>query len=379
MFGSALTLIVVLFTLRHHGPFAIAAALVALELPVVLGSPLVGWLVDSWPNRRLMVVALAVQAATSAGLAFLLGNVAAAVLLLFLLGTGTALTAPAASALIPQVTGEDAATRGYALFATVRVAATLVGSTAGGVLVAGPGPRVALLIDAGTFAVQAGLLLLVHTERDPRGDPTPANTPGGHALAGLGHLHRQRILLFAVLGLGVMVTAAVLVNVAEVFFVTAVLQAGAAVLGVLGTCWGLGMVAGSRLAGKLTSSRALIMGLCLGGMVMGAGLLAPAVAPTLPVTVLGWIAGGLGNGAQNVTVQALARLHTPDPLRGRVFAATGAILVTGSLSGTVLAAPVVATFGARTTLAAAGTGSLSAAIAVLLLLAKQLRGHNTTG
>jgi len=167
MFGSALTLIVVLFTLRHHGPFAIAAALVALELPVVLGSPLVGWLVDSWPNRRLMVVALAVQAATSAGLAFLLGNVAAAVLLLFLLGTGTALTAPAASALIPQVTGEDAATRGYALFATVRVAATLVGSTAGGVLVAGPGQRVALLIDAGTFAVQAGLLLLVHTERDP--------------------------------------------------------------------------------------------------------------------------------------------------------------------------------------------------------------------
>ncbi|MGY0233987.1 MFS transporter [Longispora urticae] len=364
VFGSTLTSIVILFALREHGPFVVAGALLSELLPVALGAPLAGWLVDRFPNRRLMILAQVTQACAVAALAFSLSSVAVVYVLLFLVGCGTAVAGPAASALIPRAAGEERSTAAYAKLGIARTASMLLGATAGGLLVAGPGGRFALLVDAATFVVHAVAMTLVTVERDPAREGTGTKTSKGR-VAGFRHLGARRVLLVATVGLALMIVATVLVNVAEVFFLTDVLHVGAAVLGALTACWGVGVIVGAKIAGRLSSGRALLLGLGAGGLAMAAGLVAPSLAPYVAVNAVGWVVAGIGNGMQNVTLQALTRLYTPDELRGRVFAAIGSVLMTANIAGTVSAGLVVAVLGARWVLLAAGLGTAVAAVAVL--------------
>lgn len=359
--GTAITSIVVLFALHERGALVVAGALLAELLPVVLGGPIVGRLVDRLPNRRLMIGAQLTQATAITVLAFSLETLPTAFVALFVVGSGTAIVSPAASALIPRAAGEDQATRAYALIGMARTTSMLLGATVGGPLVDGPGARAALLIDAATFLAHALAMTLVTVERRP--DPGATRAGSGRA-AGFRHLARVPALLAATAGLSVMILATVLVNVAEVFFVAEVLDSGATALGVLTACWGVGAILGARLAGGLNASRALLLGLATGGLAMAAGLIAPSAAPLLAVNLAAWVVAGIGNGLQNVTIQAITRLHTPEEFRGRAFAALGSVLMSANAVGTGCAGFVVGALGPRMVLLVAGIGTAVAASAV---------------
>lgn len=364
MFGSTLTSIVIIFTLHNVGPLVVAGALLAELCPPVFGAPIVGWLVDRIPNRRLMITSQVVQAAAVVALALSLSSVPAVYAALFLVGCGSAVTGPTASALIPHAAGENNATKAYARLSIVQTVCMLLGSTTGGLLVDGPGARLALLVDAATFVVQALAMSRVRVDRQPDRTPTAVESRGDRS-AGFRHLLRQRILVVATAGLAVMVLATVLVNVADVFFVTEVLKVGGTALGVLTACWGVGVIVGSRIAGWLSGGRTLLFGLAFGGLAMAIGLLAPSVAPHLAVSVVAWIVAGAGNGMQNVSIQAMTRVYTVDELRGRVFAAIGSTLTAANVLGTATAALVIDDIGPRNVLLAAGIGTAVAAVVVL--------------
>jgi MFS family permease len=376
-FGSTVTYVVIVIALSKHGPYAVSAALIAELLPVVLLAPLAGRLVDRVPNRMLLCAALGAQAVAVAGVAVLINHLPAALVLLFVLGAAGAVTTPAAMALLPHVTGDDDAGRGYAWLGTGRTAATLLGSLAASVLVTGPGVQVALLVDAATFAGYAALILAVRADRIPDiPGPSPddgAGTAAGQALAGLRHLRRNPLLGVPVVSFAAMTLAAYTTNAAEIFFITDVLHARPAFLGVLGTCWGVGIIGGTSLAGRLRTGPALTVALAGGGLAMGAGVLTQALVP-LPVLAAGcWVVAGFGLGLQTVAVQTLTQLHTPDDLRGRVFAANNAGYLGGILIGSSLGAPLVALSGPRVTFFAAGAATLAVALAPLLVLRRPER------
>lgn len=366
LFGTAVTLIVLLLHVKDHGSYAVVGVLVAEFVPVTLAAPLAGLLVDRLPNRRLMIIGQVLQAAAVLGVTTVLHSFPLILLMLVVLGCGTAVVNPAASALIPAICGEAQSGRGYSWLAVGRGGGMLAGSAAGGLLVAALGTRDALLVDAGTYLAQAALLSLVRVERDPRGQGGREKDNG--ATAGLRHLWGDPVLRVATVCLAVACMGVMLADVANVFYVTNVLHGGAATLGLLHACWMVGVLVGARVASRLLTQRALLLGLGSACTVMGVGMLIPALLPYATPVAVGYIVGGAANGAQSVTNQGIVRARTPSHLRGRAFAAAGAVLVGSNVLGTVLGGAVVALFGPRQTFTIAGLVTFAAGVAALMAL-----------
>jgi len=366
-FGTAVTLIILLLHAQKISSLAVAGVLVASMVPVALGAPLAGLVVDRLPNRRLLIGALLLQGLAIAGTAAALDHLPVVLGLLVVQGCGVAVAGPAASALVPKIAGEDAATQGYAWLAMGRTVGLLAGSAGGALLIAAVDVRGALVVDSLTFAVEALALGLVRAERDPRTEPSEGTERGG-ALTGLTYLKADRTLLVAVVGMSLVIGCIVLINVADPFFVVDVLHGDALTMGSLQACWVLGMLAGARIAARARTERGLVLGLGIGGCTIGLAVCVPAAFPTGWLTAVGWFVGGGSNTIQNVTQQGLVRLRTPDALRGRVFAASSALIITANLVGTVVSAGVVALLGPRWTFAIGGLGALLIGLATLGML-----------
>ncbi len=360
LFGTALTLIVLLLHVKDSGAMAVMAVLVAEFVPVTVGAPLAGLVVDRFPNRRVMIIGQVGQAAAVVGVLAALGSLPWTLVMLVVLGCGTAVVNPAGSALVPVVCGEDGAARGYAWVAAGRGIGMLAGSAVGGVLVAALGTRGALVVDAGTYLGQAALLTLVRAERDPRttrGAPAP-----GAAMAGVRHVLADPVLRVSVVSLALASAGVMFAEVATVFYVVEVLGGGAATLGLLHACWMVGVLAGVRFAARLRGEQALLSWLGIACCVIGAAMLVPAVLPYAGPVAAGYVLGGIANGVQNVANQGLVRVRTPDALRGRVFAAAGSVLIGTNILGTVLGGGVTALLGPQRAFGLAGCVALSAGV-----------------
>jgi len=370
--GTHVTFIALPLHLESRGPYVIAGVMMASLLPVALGGPLAGWLVDHFANRRLMVIAQLVAAGAAASMLLALDTVPVLLGLLAVIGAAAAVTSPAMAALLPKLTGESRATRGYSALATARSMGALIGLGLGGLLASGPGVRVALMADAASFLLLAGALTRLRGDRDPRSE---TSRPVESALDGLRWLGRDRVLLAALVGLGGAALLAVLVNVAEVYFVLDVLQASGLVFGLIAAAWAAGMIVGAKLAGRLGTDRSLIIGLFGCGLAMGAALMAPAAVPLVAVSVVAWFVGGACNAAQNVAIQGLVRSRVPDELRGRAFAGTNSAIVTATVLGTFVGGPATAFLGPKLVFVVAGAGTaVLAAIALVVVLPRLREG-----
>ncbi|SNY66399.1 MFS transporter [Paractinoplanes atraurantiacus] len=134
-------------------PLLSALAFAAGFLPQFAGGLLLGSLTDRLPARRLITIGYAVEAALAAllGLAHL--PVAAGLLLVALVATGTPVFAGAAARVIAERLTGDAYVLGRSVSNMSSSAAQLLGLAGGGVAVAAVGPRAALLVAALCFAV----------------------------------------------------------------------------------------------------------------------------------------------------------------------------------------------------------------------------------
>ena len=91
-------------------------------------------------------------------------------LLSFLLGTCTAVASPSIYTLAPVVVGEEHATEGNAYLETARYIGMIAGPVLAGTLSAGAGSKIALLVDAATFAVVALAAMALTRAPSPSGD-----------------------------------------------------------------------------------------------------------------------------------------------------------------------------------------------------------------
>jgi hypothetical protein len=158
-----------------------------------------------------------------------------------------------------------------------------------------------------------------------------------------------------------------------VFFAKIVLGAGDAGYGLLMTLWTLGMVAGSLvLAPRVPGGR--YAGAALAAIALqGAGLGLPTLWLVLPFALVAYLSGGAGHGAKNVLVRTLLHERVPDALRGRAWAAYGALRNGAEMIALVGGGLLVTALGARTTLLLAGALPL---LVVLAALPGVRRGSN---
>ncbi|TWP45442.1 MFS transporter [Lentzea tibetensis] len=368
-FGNAITMIVLLLWATPISPLLVAGVLVAEMLPIALGAPIAGWLVDRFPNRRLLIAALLCQGAVTAAIATAMTVPALVLTLVFLSGCGRAITAPAQSALIPHIAGEENSTKAYAWMGTGRSLGILAGATGGALLAGHFGYGPALVIDGATFALQALALAFVRQERRPR--------PGDHqerpsATAGLRHVRTDKVLLAGISGLASFVGCVVLINVADPAYVRYVLNGDEFTFGAIQSCWMLGLLVGNRLAARLTRERQVAGWLGVAGIGIGTAVLIPAALPYVVANGIGWFLGGICNGVDNVTEKVLIRMRTPEEIRGRVFAAVSSVVTAANLVGTAAGGVLLLSLSPRWVFAIGGTGAIIAGALCLVRVRKAM-------
>jgi MFS family permease len=348
-----------------YGHFGVALVLGAGALPLLLLAAPAGRLVDKVRAKPLLVATLLAQGLICVGLA--VAPSVALVPLVALLACGQAVVSPAWQALIVGAVSEDERPSAFGALQSASALAALAGPFVGGLLFAYAGFAAALVLDAASFVILAGVAWVLRADRVPTASPAGEKQHGGFSL-----IARQPKLRAAMAAAATLVLTVGMVNVAEVYFVTGTLHAGPVGYGILGLCFGAGaLVAGlrarwitSRLGGAERTFAIACATLC-------ALLGAFGAAPNLAVAALVAVAVGVGNATLNVSVQLLFAAHAPAEARGRVFAALQGIVGGCSIVALAVGGVLLSVMGPRSVIL---LGAAVSVLAVSLAVRPLLRG-----
>lgn len=375
--GDGLTLVALMLVLQAQNAAPWTVSLLALLglLPSVLLGPLVAPLLDRLETTRILLVTFSLRAAVGIVLAFTtpLPGILAVVALASMI---SAIDNPAMALLVPETLEPDASpVIGYARLSTWRSLGSIAGPAAAGVCVQLWGPRPALLADAASFAILAGVVSVLRVRHEPPAMPVgPKATWWRQIQAGPAALGSDRVVASAVVSLAIAIVFTAMVIVAEVFFVRADLHASPALYGALVTAQAIGRLAGSMVIAPRVPVARQPMLLTCGGALMGVALLATGASRVIPLAFAGLFLVGVANSLQSLAIRAVIRDRTAPDTQGRAFAALMASNNGATMLGTLAGAPVVGAFGGAGTLVVAGVGTLLATLgAAPALLHRQAR------
>ena len=323
-----------------HSAAAVAGLLVVSRLLPSLMVPALVARVETSRRRGELSALYLVQATATTALAFLVvGLWLPAVLLLVMIDGAAALTAGAllhAEATRAEVTHaelmhqvhpnastaaqreERSARSASGALSSAYTVALILGPALAGATVGAWGPQAALLVDAASFLLAAGLLRDLHPHIDEAGDSVRRRlrTAWTH-LQGTPQLSR----LLTIEALAIIFFASA--EPVEVIYTKSTLAAGDRGYGLLLATWGLGMAFGSVIAGASKQSlRALLIG---GTAAIGVGYLGFAIASTLLLACIAAVVGGIGTGMQWASLLSAVQILTPAGLRGRMMGALQSI------------------------------------------------------
>ena len=319
--------------------------------PAMLLGPLLGALVDRHGRLRSAIVSDLIRAVAFAGLLFV-HNAAGMIALALLAGVGTALFRPATGALLPTLTTKEQLGPANALVSMLRDGGQLLGPALAAGLLLIAGPETVLGFNAVTFVLSALLLTRLRGHVRPVA-PASADEPPRVRLV-LADA-RTRVLMITS---GVVTLAGGTLNVSELALSQHDLQAGGTGLALLIGAMGVGLTVGSGLGGE---SRDL-----LGLVLVTAGMIGAALAPVLALAVAAFAVLGVGNGIFFVSNRVMLQRHVAEHLHGRAFGLVSAFDSWGICAAVVLGGALVATTGARPTLALAG-----GAMALIALISRR--------
>jgi MFS family permease len=368
--GDSIALVALMLRVSDAGgPGAITALLLAFALPTVVMIPFAGRIVDGFDSRKVLVLASLLQAAAGVGLAFSHGLVAT-LALVCVLQLGQAVAGPAWGALVPRIVGDDLVGKAVGTGQALAGVAMLAGSALGGVLVGWQGDRVALLVDASTFAGLAVVARLVRTRRRP--EAGAARQEGG-LMTGLRSLFADQLLRILVPGLWTFVLVGEAVNVVEVFLITDEIGLGPSGYGAVVAAQGAGAIGGSLAAGALRSDTARSYAVLAGTVGIGGSCILMGVAPGVVALVVGAVAGGLAVGLLNAATSTLVVTRSAEEVRGRVIAAMTGVTRAFSLLALLLGGLAGAGLGPRATFVLGGLACVLTGLVIAVLVALDSR------
>jgi MFS family permease len=361
---------------RFRSPWAISLVLLADFLPAIVLGPLFGAFADRHSRRLLAVSADLLRVASFVGLA-VAGSFAATLVLALLAGVGTALYHPAAKSALAALAGPRGDTAMGALV-TIWSAASVAGPGLATGLLLTLSPSALLLVNAATFLISALVLRTLPLDEEEAAPEAVAAAPddlnvaivtgepvvrpeGDAALphgvwAGL-RAARGVSGLSTVVGAGAAATLAFsLMNVAEPLLATDELKAGGAGFALLVCLYGMGSTVGT-LHGR-ADLRFLVESLTGGGLLLWAS----AIAPSVPVAAVTFLATGLFAGAVMSSDHQLVARLAPPAIRGRVFGLKDSLDAV-AFSTAFIAGGLIASFGnSRAVFGAAGASTLLVAL-----------------
>jgi len=319
-------------------------------------APLAGLLVDRLDRRRAMMTADLARAMVVFALALVAAHgevgLASLVLVALALGSFDAVFTPALLASVPALVDgpeELQATNGL-VDATRRIARAVGPSLAG--LVAAVVPLAHFFtIDALSFCASALAVFTIGARFAWRAEEPPSVTGGASALRGLEEaLRGVRENAPVTWGLA----ALFLTNLAwcagfqvgGVLLASRVLGSGIGGYGLLVGAYGVGNVAGNLVVGSTFVERRVTM-VFAAKIVLGAGFVVMALAPSLPLAMAGAALAAIGGPMGELPLVSLLQTEFVARQRGRVFSLYLMVQNAGVALGLTLAAPLLAVVPVR--------------------------------
>lgn len=351
-----------------HDPFLLGLVGLVQFLPSLLLVLVTGTVADRYNRRRIMAVALLVQAACAAAMLALLTspdaarNVWPAFIVLAVNGTARAFIGPVVQSLVSNLVPPIALPSAIAFNSSSFQLATITGPVAGGLLY-GWSATVAFATPIAFFLAAAAMALAIPKPLQ-RNVPPPV-TPDS-LLAGFRFIWHNPI----VLGAMSLDLVAVLLGGATALlpvFARDVLETGP---------WGLGLLRSASGIGALSVSIWLMRRPIRDHA--GKAMLAAVILFGIAITVFGlsrsvWLSVGalaVMGGADMISVfvrQTLIQLHTPDEVRGRVNAVNMTFIGASNELGEFRAGSMAALIGAVPAVVFGGVGTIAAVLAWMRL------------
>jgi MFS family permease len=303
-------------------PLALGTVIMLQFLPNLLFSLLGGVLADRMPKRRLMLVSQSVGAGQALALALLTATgqiqlwhvyVLAAVL-----GSANALDTPTRHSFVTELVGREQLPNAMSLNSTLSNTTRVIGPALGSLALVTFGLAGCFFLNAASFAVVIGALLLLRPDRFFQVPAPPRGSLLGQVREGLGYALRTPEVMVVLIELAVLgsFSALTIITVVLPLLARYTLDAGPTGLGALNSALGAGaLVASLWMAyGRRTSQRVLLtMAAALGALLFLASL-----SRWFPVTAA--LVAGIGFTSITffVTANTRLQLHGPDELRGRL-------------------------------------------------------------
>ncbi|HEX6138954.1 MAG TPA: MFS transporter [Candidatus Limnocylindria bacterium] len=309
---------------------ALGTVLMIAAVPRAVFMLVGGALSDRFSPRNLMLVSNALRAVVVGIVAALVLTGQAQLWHLFVLaaifGVVDAIFHPALNTIVPMLVPGRLLPPANALVQVMAQLSGLIGPAVAGIVVAAMQTGPAFVVDAASFAVAAGALVLVRGGRrvPAASHPTQAAVAAESLLqtirSGLAFAWNDppvRALLILNVAFNFAFTGPVSVGLP--YLADTRFEGGSIALGVMLSAFGAGAVIGAVLAGSLRHVPRLGLVVLLVAMALGVGQALVGVAPNVWVALPIGAGIGLGVGFLNVRVIAWLQVRTPEHLRGRVM------------------------------------------------------------
>lgn len=387
MAGSQVTTLALPLTavlVLHASPFQMGLLQAVQYSPFLVVSLLAGVWIDRRRRRGLLIgsdIARAVLIG-SVPVAFALGArwMVYIYVIAFLSGIMTVVFNVAYHAYLPFLVDKDQLADGNSRLEGSRAITQVAGPGLGGLLVQALGPPTAMLADALSFIVSAGALVLIRKpepEPERRERSVRAELQEGWAFMWSHPLVRPISISCAVVNLSFAIGYSI-----QILFLNRNLGFTPALLGIALATGGGGAVVGALTAKRLVKFLKFGPTVTASTVMMGAALVAQAVAGIVPgspflIVAISEAVVSYGVIVYNVSLFTLWQSTTPSRLRGRV-GATLHFMIWGALPLGAVIGGSIGTFSLRWALAIGGIGILVSAVWVAFsVLGKVLTNQDT--
>jgi DHA3 family macrolide efflux protein-like MFS transporter len=328
---------------RTGSALGTGAILALYTLPYVLFGAFAGVLIDRFNKRSVMIAADVVRAGLVVLVPVAAGSSLPAVYVLsFLMASVAVFFDPSKLAILPEIVGKDRLMRANSLLAVAENLTEVLGYALAGLVLAVVTTASAFRIDSLTFLVSAAALILMRYKAPARAAQRAARSFSHELREGLSYLRHHRgllantvMVLAAAAGLGASYPLTFL-------FAVRVLDGGTKTFGLFEAAIGMGYLVGSIALATLATRVHKGLAMTIGLTIMGAGLMAVAIAPSAWLATLPVLVVGVANAAALIAVDTYVQQAVPEHLLGRVWGARFAltqgtyaisVLVGGALAG----------------------------------------------
>lgn len=343
--GDPLTMVAALVLLYgvSHQAFLVAAAYIARALGTLFVGALAAALPDRLNRRTLIIVVESLRACLLlAAPAYILLGPIPVLVLMAILGGGTALVQPARQAAVAKLVRESDLQTANGLLSSAVTVANMVGfPIAGGILILGASPLLLFILDAATFLFAAVATIGL-------GD-LGGGVPSRRWWSGIGagwsiRSARPHVVLAAATAGCVGLTLPTLVTLAFDFWP----HAGGVAYTLLELSLGAGAAVGGLLVARIPS-RTPWKTAAGGLLLMGLGSVLLALSPTLPAGLVFLFGASLGNPMWVAGNQTALQTAGDNRLLGSVLATRFVLGQTTLLIGSAAAGILISTVGPRAT------------------------------